>query len=606
MPPTYDSVKFAAPTGGEAPSLPPDQLGPTRAQRLRNFLVHNPGRVTARGNIGNADDNGSGSLLNADGGLLLSVIPIDHEVFTTYRALNGAPAFAPYPLTDYWRVPIWRTQADVDLAQPALGATAMGVLDTRTGAESFISVADELDIPGPSWCRVNEAVYAASFGGEAIPVEVDEGTPLAVQYNAVWKFNRGGPSANNGPLLNGPRYVQAVFAHYGRVWAAAAGPPGNPTSPVPPVYDTSSIWYTIPGGTQALASDIAADWTDPVTGELNRIGVGASNDGDFVLGFGRAAGHLVIFKRYSIWILYGTSPANFTLRQLRAQNGCVDFRSIAVTDEGVYFASQRGFELFDGSRFTLLSSPIADSWLPLSNAGAASPLNTHAFIRADPLPNDYIYVSMGTDRFNATPNNATERGWLLHRPSGAWSELHTNISAMDLGPSGHLNRIIYTGKAMLAWGDEGHYARCDDLTYGLAGAGLFDRYATTDYAVDLRWRSRVANVGGDWNAATLQRSTVEYQQDYTPATTGTPAWGTAAILDSNGAVISAAYSLSASATPGPRRSRHVQSVREEAARGEAVVDVNANIGAATTQRLETLALHGATLGYRTSHERTSA
>ena len=30
----------------------------------------------------------------------------------------------------------------------------------------------------------------------------------------------------------------------------------------------------------------------------------------------RAAGHLLVFKRNSVWILYGTSPANFTLRQL--------------------------------------------------------------------------------------------------------------------------------------------------------------------------------------------------------------------------------------------------------------------------------------------------
>lgn len=595
--PTFSAVAFAAPTGGEAPSLPPDQLGPTRAQRLQNFLVHQPGRIIPRGNIGPI----SGSLLNADGATLLATIPIDYEIITSYRALNGPPANATYPMTDPWRVPIHRTQAEVDLSQPALGPTAIGILNTKTGTETFMEATDPLQIPGPSHCRVNEAVYAASFGGPIEAIAIDGGIPIAVHLNAVWKFNRGGPSVNNGPLLNGPRIVQGVFSHYGRVWAAAARAPGGAAG----TYDTSTIYYTVPGGTAAQDVDTVADWTDPVTGELNVISVGAKNDGDFVLGFGRAAGHLVIFKRYSVWILYGTSPANFTLRQLRAQNGCVDPRSIAVCDEGVYFASQRGFELFDGSRFTLLSAPVADQWLPVSNAGAAASGNNHAFIRADPLPNDYLYVAMGTDRH--IPGSATDRtvyGWLLHRPSGAWVDCRTNIAGMGLGPSGHLNRLVYTGNSVIAFGDRGHYAFANDLPYGTDVLGFHDSHGGTDYNVDLVWRSRVDNIGGAWAAATLQRAAVDYRQEYTPAASSAAAWGTAAILDGTGAVLSPAFGLPAAISPGPRRSRPVRDIREESPAGDAVVEISSAIGAAATQRHQRLAIHGASVGFRVGYERT--
>lgn len=598
--PTFDTVPFPAPVGGEAPSLPPDQLVPTQAQRLKNYLVHNPGRITPRGSIGVAQGGGpaGGSVLSGAGGRLLGTIPLGDTIYTTYRALNGPPANALHPLVDNWRIPISRTQADVDLAQPVTGTTAVGKLNVKTGAVVWLNAASALEVMGPSYCHMGNAVYAATFGGVAEPISIDAGTPIAVPVNAVRKMHGNDTAVS---LTNGPRIVQAVFSHYGRVWAAAARKPGGTD------YNLSQIFYTNPGGTTAL-TNVAADWIDPVTGELNVIEVGAANDGDFTLGFGRAAGHMLIFKRHSIWILYGTSPANFTLRQLTAGNGCVDSRSIAVCTEGTYFASQCGFELYDGSRFRLLSSPIADDWLPVANEGAASVLTTHAFIRSNPLPNGYLYACLGVDphRGDGTPTNGTERGWLLHRPSGAWIDLRTGLTSMGLGPSGHLNRILSTGESVTAWGDAGAWARSDSLPYGIR-TSLQDTHNAASVGVSLLWRSRVANIGGSWAGATLQRLSLDYRQEYAAGAVSAAAWGVATIRSGGAAAaLSPAYSLEGALIPSPRRVRPVHPPRGESPSGEAVVEIESTIGADPALRHGRLDIHGASVGYRTGYERTAS
>ncbi len=415
-----------APTAGEGPSLPPDALRDTAARRLRNFLVHHPGRIVPRGSIGGTAANiSSGSLVDTTyGGAMLSGIALEDYLLINYRAPSAGP------LVDPWRVSVNRPTTAGELAQPALGATASRAVDLNTGTVTNISNADARSQSGVSFCRVDDALYVVTYGGTstAIPGGV---APLN-------NIRKTGVLTNDVAVLsaNGPLFVQAVFSHYGRVWALAARTPGQSD------YDTSFLHYTIPGGTTAW-TDVVTDWQDPDSGAPNRIQIGAGNDGDFGVGLGRANGHLVVFKRNSVWILYGTAPSNFTLRQLRTNAGCVDLRSIAVCDEGVYFASQLGYELFDGSDFKLVSEPVTDEWLAESNAGVAAGTVNHAYIKADPLPNSYLHLALGVDPTTANAIDGTRRGWLFHRPSASWSELRTELlSELNLGPEGCLHRIL--------------------------------------------------------------------------------------------------------------------------------------------------------------------
>lgn len=574
---SFNTSWHPAPTSGECSSLPPDLLQPTQARRLRNFLVHHPGRIVPRGNIGGAQFSvPSGTIDRADFGQILSLGVADDLIVASYRAPTAVAKVDP------WRAPINRATSAGDMAT---GSDDGGALDVRTGTFTPILGVAQLSIQGPSICRVDQALYTATFGGTATLVNGYYDT-----LNAVRKVAIGGSGV---VLTNGPRFVRAVFSHYGRVFAAGARRPGGSD------YDPSQIFYTIPGGSTVL-TDVATDWQDPVTGELNRVAVGAANDGDFVVGFGRAAGHLLIFKRNSIWILYGTSPANFTLRQLRTQSGCVDFRSIVVADEGTYFASQLGYELFDGNSFRLLSEPVSDVWLPLSNAGVAGGTVTHAFIKADALPNGYIYVAHGVDSHVSGAVDGTTRGWLLHRPSGAWVDLTTASAGLGFASAGYIHRFVQTSTAVTAWSSVGGWARCDYLTYGHDTTnGLSDLGAAS---VDLLWQSRLDNLGaGRWETRAMHLATVDCAQHYmndTPAALA--AWGSFAAEDGYGVAVVPSTSLEGyKLTAAPVRTRQIlDAVKQEVNRGDLSFTVASNIGASSSLRHGKFEIYGVGLAYQ--------
>lgn len=578
---------WQAPVGGEAPDLPPDQLSSAQARRLRNFLVDNPGQIIPRGTIGGAGALDTGSLVDTtSGGALLGTAVSDDTVAATFRLPNATPQ------VDYWRVPINRPTIAGDLSQPTLAGE---VVDLTTGVHTTIPVGAALSVFGPSVCRVDQALYSASFGGvsTAIPTGV---APL----NAIRKVVIGGAGA---VLTNGPRFVQAVFSHGGRVWAAAAREPGGAD------YDTSAIWYTIPGGTTAL-TDVVTDWQDPETGEFNRFSIGAANDGDFTVGFGRAAGQLVVFKRNAVYVLYGTEPSNFTLRQLRTQSGCVDLRSICVADEGTYFASQLGYELFDGNTFHLLSRPVQKTWQDLSNAGVASGTVNHAYIRADPLPNGYLHLALGTDSTTANADDGTERGWLLHRASGAWTDLHSGITSLKLSASGHFNRFVMTRAFVIAMG-AAKWARCDRVTYGpVEMTGVRDIDAGASYDMDLIWTTSVDNMGsyrhldGKWITNTLQHMTVDYHQHFVdPGPAELTSFGSLRGEDGFGQAMFGEQDVPGYQLPGPLRTRQMYDVKWESNRGDVSLTLQTTTGSDAALRTAQLNVYGIGVAFEHGRER---
>lgn len=574
------SLWLPAPTGGEAPSLPPDQLKNNVARELRNWLVHHPGRVVPRGEFGGPRYAvPGGTMPSADGGQVLSAAVAENLLSVSFRAPSAAP------LVDPWRAPVNQPQTAAELA---LGSDDGGALDIKTGAWTPIGLVAADSIQGPSVARLNRNLYTATFGGTATAVPGGYAT-----LNAVRKIQFGGSGA---VMTTGPRFVQAVFEHYGRLWAAAARRPGGTD------YDLSQVFYTIPGGTTEPLVNTATDWQDPVTGEINRFAVGAANDGDFVVGFGRAAGHLLVFKRYSVWILYGTSPSNFTLRQLRNVAGCVDLRSVVVAPEGTYFASQLGYELFDGNRFTLLSGPVADTWLDLSNAGVAADTVNHAFIQAQALPNGYLHVALGTDSHVAGAADGTQRAWLLHRPTGAWIDLRTRL-AMGLGARGHVQRFIPFGSASVAISGTGAWVRADRVTYGHDQLnGLADNI-TVDVDVDLVWRTGLQNIGGHWGTVQLHALSLSGAWAYVSSAVDPPGWATLEGTDGSGAVIVPTHSVEGFPAPGPERCRPMYEKKHESPRGDLALRLTAASGAAAATQLAKCELYGVGIGFTPARER---
>lgn len=570
--------------------MPPDLLSDVHARSLRNWLTHHPGRIVPRGGIGGPASTESGSLAHANGNPIASHYTLGEAVVISYREAQAAPT------VDAWRVPINKPTLANQLSQPVLGAQAGRSinLDTGTAVDLPIVVATSTlnNVSGFQYARIIGDLYTNTFGGESAAI-----TTGVSQKTLLLKIN----SSGDIKLTNGPIFVMDVFQHMGRIFCLAARDPGGSN------YAPATLYYTNPGGTTGLAN-VATDWQDPVTGEQNRIAIGDPTDGDFGVALGRAGGQLVIFLRNSIWILYGTAPANFVLRQLRTVHGCVDPRSVVTSDSGVYFASQRGFERFDGDQFELMSEPVSDTWLEFSNRGPAANTVNQSYIKASALKNNYLHIALGTDPYAVNQADGAERNWLLHAPTGAWIDMRSAITGMGLGSAGAFNRAVSTPGSVTLWG-AAKWARADNLVYGLpTSVGLVDRYSSSSHSVSLIWTTRIDNLGGRWKTSSLDALTADYHQHYTTSDpTDLDPWGTLTATDGYGdSLVVGTCSLPGYDPPGPIRVRPTYVPKPSTKRGDITFTLTSNIGSSATKRTAKLDLYGLGVSFIPGRERRIA
>lgn len=90
---------------------------------------------------------------------------------------------------------------------------------------------------------------------------------------------------------------------------------------------------------------------------LNSIPV-RTNDGDRITGIKSFNGAFMIFKQKSFHILTGEDPANFALRELSDQYGCVSHRAIAQYNDFLLFLDRKGIVKFNGANFEIISTPL--------------------------------------------------------------------------------------------------------------------------------------------------------------------------------------------------------------------------------------------------------
>lgn len=118
---------------------------------------------------------------------------------------------------------------------------------------------------------------------------------------------------------------------------------------------TAHLMWTDPGGT--TGAGVLTDWQDNTTGLTNSITVGAI-DNDTAVGLGKADRSLAIFKKRSMYVLSGQTPATFQVRRFSDQVGCVSRDSICSYNDGCYFLSERGLMYFDGAQLVEVSKQV--------------------------------------------------------------------------------------------------------------------------------------------------------------------------------------------------------------------------------------------------------
>lgn len=220
--------------------------------------------------------------------------------------------------------------------------------NTTTNAE----VGEYIQLPDTKWYKI-------------VTIASDTSLEIEVEYQ--------------GSTQSGQSYVISPWGEVqGKLESSTA--PSSLIRPLPSFIETHSnrVW-TLEGNTlrfsaldTSLAEENFNDWDT-----LNNAGtiIIPSGKGDTGTGLYSLRNSLYVFQNNAIWAIYGTSPANFELRNITNEIGMIDKRTLVEYDDIVTFLSDEGLYLFDGSNLKNISEGIINTFID-SWANKTSPAAT--------------------------------------------------------------------------------------------------------------------------------------------------------------------------------------------------------------------------------------
>lgn len=488
---------------------------PTRtAPLVRNFLVHTPGKLRARGGI-----LGEPYALTevAKEGTEKNIIT--HAWVFNDKLLIG---FHKYQAVGTGYLPPWKTPyIKATEAQLAKSDKKLVFVNLTKGEATEIAIEEEAKCPGSNAQRIGSYVYGFAYWSS----ENEEVNGGFQSKRPLLRWD--GTATKPTILVNAPQAGQAVKAHLNRLWVLGGRNAAKPIEfikvpfktsivPAPATHtyiaslDSESGGLTgleqyFPIGAEVKGSKLAAGtkvlgygsassgshyvwceglateevkevaantleskagvakiepstlywsdefgpsaddkefWKDDVSGLYNTLIIGDDDQNDFGVALAVVNNVLIIFKRHSIWALYGYSPTTFQVRNLTKERGCVDPSSVLEMDSGVYFLGQQGFEFFDGSQFHTISDPVApivaartSRWAGEANEGV--PAKEHfGRITTCYMGNGYIMLNMAAQHpgSSAGQKGADAGGALtlyVHAPTGNWAQFTMNTAVLE-------------------------------------------------------------------------------------------------------------------------------------------------------------------------------
>ena len=251
------------------------------------------------------------------------------SAYGTSRALpaiaDGEDAAPIETLTRFYR----RTRPeDADVFVAAAG----GALYTYTmGTQGWVLRADGFQ--SNKWSYVT---YEAAENGETVDILImsNEQDGMVAVYGSDLRVEKK-------TLTIGDAYADVKFAVLGRyaerIWGTGAT--GYP----------DSVFYSRPYD--------PFNWTS--VAETPELGGGVINqptwDGDSFISLVTFGGYLIAGKRNTFFEIRGTDPQSFTITQAYGTDGPVQERTICTDKVSMFFLSQSGIGMYDGSTLRLLS-----------------------------------------------------------------------------------------------------------------------------------------------------------------------------------------------------------------------------------------------------------
>lgn len=301
----------------------------------------------------------------------------------------------------------------------------------------------------------------------------------------------------------------------------------------PRVHSSTTIYFTNP--IVAGGGDDADDWKDVHSGQTNEITIDQDSS-DPGVGLAVSRTGLIIFRRNSVWLMRGTTPANFSMVQISGDVGCLDPRSIVQTDNGIYFMSLKGLMLTDGSKvqnisgtvtYTLQQAIASQQWAVLTGNGG--------YITSGLTSQGQILISIG--QRNQAGNLVPIWSAMYDQTLAAWTRLTSNLWNADSGAS---NGNVYPGliisdrvtalRSIHSVGTS-FITMLEDQTLQysfLNQSGLYDYdIAGATHAIPLNWTTRFFPIIGTASYQRKWGQAKRFMLDHSLATaspTATPGW----------------------------------------------------------------------------------
>lgn len=131
-----------------------------------------------------------------------------------------------------------------------------------------------------------------------------------------------------------------VCMHNGRLFAA-----GDPDAP------NRLYWSTIPGDGRTIEHWLAIESSVDLSGGYVEVG---DTTADPIIGICELSTQILIFKRYSIYRLYGDRPSYYTVERVEKFTENMSNAGVAVKTDIPYWLTKSGIKLFNGADMQLL------------------------------------------------------------------------------------------------------------------------------------------------------------------------------------------------------------------------------------------------------------
>lgn len=556
----------------------PSFLPPGYAQVHDNFVVHRDGLMQMRGPLVNHT------------ALTLGSNEMVAGVWTwNNRALIGLVAASASATGEPWTGHYRKVSASANLA---LAETTMKLVDfdALTVTDVTPGAPAQAAIVGGRGQRLGLYTWGYSYA-------VDTATNPAVNENGGFLFRRkllrwDGTSAQPTVRTGAPEGAQDVRVHLNRLFVLGGRDVPSGFSLIEP----NSLYWSRDGGPTL---NTTADWTDPVSGLVNKIVVDSDNANDFGVALAKIGPDLLILKRRSIHVLYGYSPSTFQLSTVSSDVGCIDHRSVVEYEDGVYFLSEQGYMWYNGQSLENVSGNLRTS---LAVAAAAT-VGDHNGVDggravATKLENDYVLLSIQKQTFSDGTQASGESRWagMLHTPTGRWSKFSSDATA-NLTP-------VHVGSTILQpfIVDGTRVVKCHYITtpeQALEADRGFDKVggaSPTSQEIPSKWYSALIPLSAPSDYSQLHRVIFDYSFVVDGGADGANLGWYITLVDANGVVLLPEYQVPSVGDPSGVvfRRRHIQDVFSETSE----VQVRAEWrGSGTPLALVKAEIYGATVEF---------